>query len=116
MSGWRWKMTVDISNQHLLAVTDKIIYRIHHAVYYVRAAVKVSGGTVSVELEVNGQLNDSITTWLKETIALVYNKYGSDPDRIIKLYAAVANRFTDNKISISEVDSDGCGTTVHFTS
>lgn len=109
-------MTVDVSSQHLLAVTDKIIYRIHHAVYYVRATVQVSGGRVEIELEVHDQLDNSITAWLKETIALIYNKYGSDPDRIIKLYAAVANRFTENKISISEVDSDGCGTTVHFTS
>lgn len=105
-------MTVE-SSQQQAALTDKIVRIVNRSKRFAKIQYNVDNKTITVEIQTDNLLEEVIE-WCKETIKLIYIKYANDTNRIQNLYAALAYKFSDSSIVISETGSDGSGYTVYF--
>lgn len=104
-------MTVD--NQRQAALEEKIVRVVNRSKKFAIVTHVVDNTVVVVQIQTRKPVQE-IAEWCKETIKLIYNKYKDDDARIENLYAALAYQFGDANIIISETNSDGSGSTVHF--
>jgi hypothetical protein len=103
----------DISLQRQSAITDMIIKNIHTSKNYARVVTTIDNNTIEVLISVPEQSSD-IISWVDETIKLVYNKYSGAAGWTSSLYAALAYRFNNSSVTISVLDTSGCGWTTTF--
>lgn len=109
--------TDDYYNQHNTALNERIVRIINRSKKFVICSVNVDNIRVVVEVQAQpGTNNSEITEWVQTTVKYVYSTYKNDEGRINNLYAAIAYKFIDMDIKITELDSGGSGTTVHFNS
>lgn len=103
----------DSTPQRIAALNQRILARINMSKTFVKLKVEVYDVSVSVEIEGTDTSVETIRT-IRDTVELTYKRYFADAARVKKLYAALAYSYPDSTIVISEVNSDGSGTTTHF--
>jgi len=104
----------DFLDQHRAALDERIIRVISRSKKFAKVVYAVHNVHVTIEVqtkEVSGDTYD----WLNESVKFIYSRHSSDPDRVEKLYAVIAQRWPDSDVIISEFTGDGSGTTTHFS-
>lgn len=106
-------MTGDTYSQHDYAIHERHLRIVDRAKKFAKVIQSVHNANIVVEVETSDAGRETFN-WIHETIRFVYLRWPEDVDRVTKLYIALAQKFTDANMVISEVDSDGNGTTTHF--
>lgn len=110
-------MTAEHYDQHAIALNERIVRIINRSKKFAICSMDVDNIRVVVEVQVPpGSDETSTMDWVRTTIKYVYNNHRLDSGRLNNLYAAIAYKFIDMDVKITELDSGGNGTTVHFNS
>lgn len=111
-------MTNSYQDQRDVALNERIVRIINGSKKFIVCTTDIDNMYIAVEIQQVQvpQSNSEIMDWIRTTTKYVYNNYRNDPGRMMHLYAALAYKFVDMDINISELDSGGSGTTIHFNS
>lgn len=106
--------TGDFLDQHRAALDEKIIRVIYKSKKFAKIVYAVHNVHVTIEVQLKEIPTDTYD-WLNESARFIYGRYNNDANRVEKLYALIAQRWPDSDVIVSELTSDGSGTTTHFS-
>lgn len=104
----------DFLDQHRAALDERIIRVIHKSKKFAKIVHTAHNVYVTIEVELK-EIPADIYDWLNESARFIYGRFGTDVNRVEKLYAVIAQRWPDSDVVVSELTSDGSGTTTHFS-
>lgn len=104
--------TVDLQRQ--TALNEKIVRAINRSKKFAKVLHVLHNTNITVEVRLN-EISGEDIDWIRETTRFVYARYANELNRIEHLYAALAQKWPDADMVLSELTSDGSGTTTHFS-